>query len=1010
MERSEVTKVRLLLFSLALTLSVGVGRVAAQETTSGSLAGRVVDPQNAAVPGAAVTLAFAQGSRSLLTDGSGRFFVPFLTPGTYSVKVEMSGFVPVQQKGIEVRLGKRLELSFTLQIGDVREVVEVPGASPVVDTGSTTTGGNLLTDDLKRLPVGRTLSETLYLVPGVGDSSGAGRANPSIGGATGLDNVYVVDGVNITDEGFGGIGTFSRWFGSLGSGVTTDFIQETQVKTGGFEAEYGMATGGVVNVVTYSGTNAVRGSVFGYLRPQAIESGYKQLHTPNGTVNRQGTRAADFGFSMGGPLVRDRVFLFGVFNPQFTRETFTAPQGFPLASLGSVDRKRHSYSYAGKLTYQLSPKHRVEVSTFGDPSHGENGPQRVQSLAGSDTEAFSAIDYGGHNQVLRYDGIPSSKWLLEAAVSHSQNAFAEIPSANTNLVTDGTVVPVRTTGGVGNYQNTKSHRYDFQLKSTNSFEAAGTHQVRYGVDYERMEFDVTGHYSGPTFTLPDGTPTVSGARVLIVPDDTYGRIYSVQFAYIQNVHDTHQSYFSAFLQDAWRIGRLTLHPGVRYEQQSLTGDPPLCHADDSRPGAADGTGPLVPCRFEFDKNFAPRIGVLYDVAGNGRSKLYGSFSRYYVRIPNDLAARSLSADSMVYLADYFDAGLTQPVPDGVSAAGRDHHYIFSSAPAIIDPKAKLTYEQEFLAGLELAVGRAVHVGVRYVHRTIPRALEDTAPVPAVAYYLGVVPNNFSYEITNVGPGNPEVPELPGLPPGIQQEGPVHKYDAIEVTANKTFSNHWSLLASYRWSKLRGNFEGFFRSDNGQPDPAITSLFDFPIDDPSYTSIGGPEFGFKGDIRYQGCVLGCGALPNDRTHQLKLYGNYTFRSLNLALGLNAGSGRPLTGLFANPVYGSVVDIPDNVRGSGIQTATDGFRTRTKFEFVVDVRVDYTFKIAKQQRLILSADVFNLLNSQNPTAYDAFHDTAFGVANPNFGQPVNGGAAVLPSYQTPRQVRLGVRFDW
>src|SRR5262249_37926191 len=146
----------------------------------------------------------------------------------------------------------------------------------------------------KRLPVGRTLSETLYLVPGVSDSSGVGRANPSIGGASGLDNAYIVDGVNITDEGFGGIGTFSYVFGSLGTGVTTDFIKETQVKTGSFEAEYGMATGGVVNVVTQSGTNTFHGSAFGYLRPDGIEAGYKQLQTPNGTVNTKGTQAADF--------------------------------------------------------------------------------------------------------------------------------------------------------------------------------------------------------------------------------------------------------------------------------------------------------------------------------------------------------------------------------------------------------------------------------------------------------------------------------------------------------------------------------------------------------------------------------------------------------------------------------------------------------------------------------------------------------------------------------------------
>jgi hypothetical protein len=662
------------------------GGVAAQETTSGSLVGQVVDAQGAPVPGATVTVTSAQGTRGLVTDASGRFFSPFLTPGTYSVKVELPSFIPVEQRNIEVRLGKRLELTFTLQVGDVHEVVQVLAEAPVVDTASTTTGGNLLTDDLKRLPVGRTLSETLYLVPGVSDSSGIGRANPSIGGASGLDNAYIVDGVNITDEGFGGIGTFSYVFGSLGSGVTTDFIKETQVKTGSFEAEYGMATGGVVNVVTQSGTNAFHGSAFGYLRPDGIEAGYKQLQTPNGTVNTKGTQAADFGVSAGGPLVRDRVFLFGVFNPQFTRQTFTAPQGFPLATLGDVDRKRHSYSYASKLTYQLSAHHKLDVSAFGDPSHGDSGPQRVGSLTGDTTEAFSAIDYGGHSQVLRYDGILSPKWLVEATLSHSQNAFTEIPSADTNLVTDGTAVPVRTTGGVGFYQNTKSHRTDYQLKSTNIFDAAGNHQVRYGVEFEDMAYDVTGHYSGPTFTLPDGTPTVSGAIVLVVPDPTYGQIHVVQRAYIQNVHNTPQKYVSAFLQDTWKIGRLTLRPGVRYEQQKLTGDPPLCHADDSLPGAADGTGPLVPCTFKFDKNFAPRIGALYDFTGKGKSKLYASFSRFYVRIPNDLAARSLTSDASVVLADYFDAALTQPVPNGVDAAGRDQHFFTSVAPSIIDPR------------------------------------------------------------------------------------------------------------------------------------------------------------------------------------------------------------------------------------------------------------------------------------------------------------------------------------
>jgi hypothetical protein len=997
---------RWLIGLLGAVLFAGVA--VAQETTTGSLMGQVVDAQHGVLAGAVVTLTSGQGSKTFTTDANGHFFAPFLTPGKYAAKVELPGFSPVEQHNIDVRLGQRLELSFTLTLGNVQEVVEVVGEAPVVNTGSTTTGGNLAADDLKRLPIGRGFTSTLYLVPGVSDSSGVGNANPSISGMSGLDNAYVVDGVNITDEGYGGVGVYSISYGSLGSGVTQDFIKETQVKTGGFEAEYGMATGGVVNVVTQSGTNAFHGAVFGYLRPDKFESSFKQLSTPLGNANYVGTQATDFGVSLGGPLIKDKLFAFGVFNPQFTRETYRATANLPLAGQ-NFDRKRHAYSYAGKLSYQLSPNHHLDFTAFGDPSKGDLGPQSAATLRGNNTDAFSALDYGTHNQAVKYDGILSPKWLIEITGSHNQNHFSEFPLANTPSVTDQTG---RTTGGLGFFTNTASHRWDAQLKSTNIFDAGGHHEIRYGVDYENMTYQVANEYTGQPFLLSNGQMTVTGPAILIQTDPVFGLIYDAIRANTQNLHAVPQRYISGFLQDTWQIGRLTIRPGVRYESQKLSGNPPLCHANDTQIGLFDGSGGLVPCSFTFGSNFAPRIGATYDITGKGRSKLYGSFGRFYVRIPNDLAARSFSADSGITTADYFDPGLTQPVPNGVLAAGRTVHLVTAGVGIdIVDPKSKLTYSQEFLAGFEYAVG-PVNLGVRYIHRSIPRVLEDSANAAVVGYFLGALPPTVNYILTNITATNPVIPQLPGLTPGISSVDPIHKYDAVEVTANKTFSHNWQLLASYRWSKLQGNFEGFFRSDNGQSDPAITSLFDFPINDPSYTAIGVPQFGFGGDIRFQGCQFGCGVLPNDRTHQFKLYGNYTFANINLGAGVNAGTGRALTGLWANPVYGNPGEIPDAVRGSGIQTATDGFLKRTKFEFTVDARVDYTFKFGSQgrQHFILSADIFNLLNSQNPTWYDVYHDAGYLVPNPNFGQALFGGNGSLPAFQTPRQIRVGARFDW
>src|SRR5262249_1403358 len=157
------------------------------------------------------------------------------------------------------------------------------------------------------------------------------------------------------------------------------------------------------------------------------------------------------------------------------------------------------------------------------------------------------------------------------------------------------------------------------------------------------------------------------------------------------------------------------------------------------------------------------------------------------------------------------------------------------------------------------------------------------------------------------------PVLGGL--GVSFEAPVHNYNAVEFTADKRLADKWAIHASYRWSRLTGTYEGYYRDDNGQSDPGITSLYDFPTNDPSYFAIGVAQFGYQGDIRFQG-DLGSGPLPLDRPHQVKLYGSYLLDvGLTLSAGLNLSSGKPLTGLAANPVYQNGGEIPLTPRGTG-----------------------------------------------------------------------------------------------
>ena len=954
---------------------------AAQEVTTGSIGGVVTDPQGLPLPGVSVTVTSPQGPRTFVTDQQGRFFAPFLTPGTYGVRAELSGFKPVEQRNVEVRLGQRAELPLKLEVGGLAETVQVTGSTAVVDTTNTTVGANIDSETLARLPVQRRLSDTLYLAPGVSSGGGTGRANPSVSGASGLDNQYLVDGVNITNPGYGALGSYSIVLGSLGNGVTFDFIQEVQVKTAGYEAQYGQATGGVVSVVTKSGSNTLRGTLFGYVQPSATQSAYTPVELTTASrseaVNITETQTSDVGAEAGGPVLRNRVFFFGAIDPQWDRTSFVAPASFPLASAGAFERHRNILAYSTKGTWQLSGAHRIDASFFGDPGNGPNGPQRRSSLLRTDTSGFSRLEnFGGHNQTVRYNGILRPNWLVEASYARASNGITEIPSVNTFSYLDARGEAAIRSGGIGFYENNKGVNDQFQAFSTNIINWHGQHQIRYGAQYENIDYDNITNYSGTPFTLSNGQQTITGASVNVLTDPVFGTMYSVTRSNLQNVRNTNQQYTSFFAQDVWQWNRFTFRPGIRYEQQKLVGN------------LADYT---------FDGNWAPRLGLTYDPSGSGRMKVFANWGRFFAKIPNDLAARALSADAGVTRADYFDAALTQPVPEGTTALGRTRHLIFAGLSASdFDPNAKSTYSDETVTGFEWEAWRGLALSTRYTHRDYGRVLEDVGTLPMVAYLLPNVPGSGSVEyfITNPDENTPVAGNL-GVP--ISFEPAVHRYNAVEFEADKRFSNNWSLQASYRYSRTVGNFEGFFRNDNGQSDPGITSLFDFPTNDPTYVSLG-RALGFRGDIRYLG-TAGIGPLPNDRRHQGKIFGNYLFGfGVNLGVGVQLSSGRPLTALAANPVYDSPGEIPETPRGQGFQTQ-DGFRTRTPVETTFDLHGDYNLRLGAR-RITLLADVFNLFNQQRVTDYDDYTEIAFGAPNADFGRVI--------AYQAPRAVRFGVRF--
>ncbi|MFH1175880.1 MAG: TonB-dependent receptor [Acidobacteriota bacterium] len=962
--------------ALSAALALLICRLAsAQQVTTGAIGGRVTDKAAVPLPGATVSVTSQQGAKTTTTDSAGRFLAPYLTPGMFAVRVDLTGYRPAERTGIDVRLGQRVEVAVTLVAGTFEDAVEVTGASPVVDYSSYTSGASLEGSFLAQVPVGRQLGDVLYLAPGVSNSGGVGIPNPSISGASGMENQYVVDGVTVNHPRYGTLGAYATGYGAIGNGVTFDFIDEIQVKTGGTEAEYGQSTGGVVNVITKSGSNTWSGSVFAYLRPDWLEAERRQITLAAGAVNTTATETGELGFTLGGPIVKDRAFFFVAVDPQREQTTFLAPAGFELRSLGNVDRQREVTSYAAKATFTPSGGHRIDASVFGDPGAGEMGPQSAGAMAFRSNGAFSSLEYGGHNQTLRYQGVLGASWLIEASVGRAQSTFSETPAVDTWQVTDYTTSPAKSSGGKGGFQkNADGLSMQYHLRSTHLL---GHHEIRYGASYEDVHYSYLEETTGSPITLANGQQTGSGVVVTIRPDPTYGRIFRVTSGRQVPLRKSTQESLSFFLQDRFSLGsRVTLSAGIRYERQRIAGPA----------GSRDLADTL-----------APRLGVVLDPTGDGRMKLYAGAGFYYARMPNSLPVLAFGSGGWrLLLADYFDEGLTRPVPDGVEAAGSTTHLILGATQATrFDRDVSPTSIREATVGFEYAVLPQLNLGVRYIYRDMPDILEDVGTAAMVLVFAkDPAAQSVEYYVTNPRDGYPATVNGVGA-----FEKLVHRYRALELTVDRRFSGNWALLGSYRWSRLWGNYEGFYRNDNNQSAAGQSSIHDFPTNDPTYTEIGGKKYEFRGDIRYLGAA-GAGPLPTDRPHQLKLYGSYAFDGgLRLGLGVSASSGRPLTPMAANPVTNRRGEIPEAPRGSGIETQ-DGFKKRTPFGWSLDLHADYAFRLAPG-RLVLLADVFNLLDRQQVTDYDADTERTFRVANPDYGRRTR--------YQEPRQVRLGLRFE-
>src|SRR3954471_12501127 len=372
--------------------------------TTGSISGHVTDTSGGAVPGVTVeaTSSALQGARVATTDVTGLYRLPLLPPGSYTVAFTLSGFGQKKQAAVSVLLGKETAVDAVLTPA-MTESITVGSFAPPIDTSSTTLGTNLNATQIETLPTARNYSSVAQITPGVSTDAiqSDDKQTPTITvyGSSGAENAFYVDGVNTTNSEYG----------FQGKELNFEFIEAVEIKTGGYEAEYGRATGGIINVVTKSGSNELHGDVFGYDTSDSLQTSSKTVvgSTPSGFTKK------DYGADVGGYILKDKLWFFGAYDQ--VRNT----QGNLLAAgpdAGqSVDSPSHRNLGSAKMTYSLTPSNTFTGTFLQDPRTDTGAIDDANhKLIGEPSTYLGNQELGGRDYALRYDGVVGTSWLFSA--------------------------------------------------------------------------------------------------------------------------------------------------------------------------------------------------------------------------------------------------------------------------------------------------------------------------------------------------------------------------------------------------------------------------------------------------------------------------------------------------------------------------------------------------------------------------------------------------------------------
>ncbi len=954
---------RALLAAMVPGLLIGLAAPATPQVLDrGELSGIVRDETGAALPGATVTVTHVETglTRVVTTDGTGRYRAPLLPVGAYTIRAELPSFATVTREGVVVTVGSAPVIDMTLPLASVTEAVTVTAASPVVEVQRSIVSTTLNQKAIATLPInGRDFRDFALLAPGVQQVPGL-RSPLRFGGQQGDYSMLSVDGADMTNP------FFAEYTGSLETknfAISQEAVQEFEVLTNGFNAEFGRSTGGVINVVTKSGTNEMRGGGFAFFRDSALKAD-DPFGNPSDQFDQQ-----QFGASIGGPIAKDKAFFFLAFDAQNRDDTVITQfsrdvNGIAVPEYGITNmadlagpnpETQDLLTFFGKVDFDIGDNHRLSVRvnrSNNDTVNFTGG--RGQSVVGGAAENFEDFTNTATSTVASLTSVIGTRAFNELKFHYIHEirpraAKSDMPEVQI-LGTCGGSTPQAGCFGREFFLPITGDNNRIQLTDSFSY-LFGSHDVKFGVDWNSTELtnnSFVGWSRGSYWFL--SMEDFQARQPFAFVFRQFFEPFSEDNATI-NGYWTHE--LGLFVQDKWQATpNLTVNFGLRYEAQ-MNGDPKLPTANPDgtigsvRQAPGSDLRPVPQTIANDTNNLGPRLGISWDPKGDGKTVVRGGAGIYYGRTATIFMPTG-GAGFQASTGFYFPppAGLTFPeTPDSVIPATpglvSNVNFVSEDFQNLRVLNVNVGVEREVVpnlsAGVDFIYSRTENARIGGFNTTFD---QNTFPPSGTDQYgrpIGIDVFTRGRPSNSVG----QADMLSSLGRA--------RYKAITVKLKKGFTDRAQFLAHYTWSKDESNADA--ERDIGftmGPSNAFDLESDFGIDERDMTH----RFVFQGTAE-----LGKG---------FTLSGLGTFRS---GLPIPANETTDIDG-DGNAWFD---DRPVDANGNIVPR----FSGRQPNFYNVDFRLMWTRNLGSAGELDLLFEIFNVLNNDN------FRTTNFIFASPIYG---------------------------